>query len=409
MANQPWHELPPAVAAVVRPLLPGLVDEVIAAVGTVPAYQRPLEGDFGVGVRAGVEEALNHLVLEIEAGGPVPRSDVYRRLGRGEMRAGRSLDALLSAYRAGARVMWRRAAEAGEASGLEPATLYLLAESIFAYIDVLSAESAEGYALEQTHLAGETELARRRLVRLLVRDPPAEPELVQAAAREAAWELPRTLAAVAIIAAADVIDGDGAGEDTGAGAREGAGEGRRSPTVRLPVGAITETVGEVLCAIVPDPEAPGRRAQLARAARQARVRAGLGTTVAWSDAALSFGRARAALALAPVGGESLISARDHAGELLLGSDPVLSAEFATAQLAPLAELSAGSRERLTATLAAWLDEQGRLGPAALRLGIHPQTARYRLARLRELFGDTLDDPDTRFWLALALRVSRETR
>jgi hypothetical protein len=408
MANQPWYELPPEVAAVVRPLLPGLVDEVIAAVGTVPAYQRPIEGDFGVGVRVGVEQALNHLVLEIEAAGPVPRSDVYRRLGRGEMRAGRSLDALLSAYRAGARVMWRRAAAAGEASGLEPATLYLLAESIFAYIDVLSAESAEGYALEQTQLAGETELARRRLVRLLVRDPPAEPELVQAAAREAAWELPRTLAAVAITAGLSDAGAVGTGAP-GADNDERQGESRRPPAVRLPVGAITETVGDVLCAIVPDPEAPGRRAQLARAMRQAKAHAGLGTTVAWSDAALSFGRARAALALAPIAGEPLIGAREHAGDLLLRADPVLAAEFALAALAPLAELSAGSRERLTATLAAWLDEQGRLGPSALRLGIHPQTARYRLARLRELFGDSLDDPDTRFWLALALRVSRETR
>jgi DNA-binding PucR family transcriptional regulator len=143
--------------------------------------------------------------------------------------------------------------------------------------------------------------------------------------------------------------------------------------------------------------------------RRARTRAGLGTTVAWGDAALSFGRARAALALAPAVSEPLISARDHAGELLLRADAVLAAEFAAAELAPLSELSAGSRERLTATLAAWLDEQGRLGPAALRLGIHPQTARYRLARLRELFGDALDDPDTRFWLALALRVSGEAR
>jgi hypothetical protein len=389
MAEQPWHELPPTVAAVIRPLLPGLVDEIIAAVGTVPGYQRPLEGEFGVGVRAGVEEALNHLVLEIEAGGPVPRSDVYRRLGRGEMRAGRSLDSLLSAYRLGARVTWRRAAAAGESSGLEPATLYLLAESIFAYIDVLSAESAEGYALEQTHLAGETELARRRLVRLLVRSPPAEPELVQAAAREAAWELPRTLAAVAIAP-------DARGQEAG----------HRPQAVRLPVGAISENVGEVVCAIVPDPEGPGRRRQLERAIRQAQVRGGLGTTVAWGDAALSFMRARAALALTPDAAAPLISAREHAGELLLRADPVLAAEFAAAALAPLAELSAGSRERLTATLAAWLDEQGRLGPAALALGIHPQTARYRLARLRELFGDTLDDPDGRFWLALAMRATR---
>ena len=53
----------------------------------------------------------------------------------------------------------------------------------------------------------------------------------------------------------------------------------------------------------------------------------------------------------------------------------------------------------------WLAEQGRLGQVAERLGVHPQTARYRLARLRELFGDALDDPDARFWLELALRVA----
>ena len=38
------------------------------------------------------------------------------------------------------------------------------------------------------------------------------------------------------------------------------------------------------------------------------------------------------------------------------------------------------------------------------LGLHAQTARYRLSRLRELLGDTLDDPDARFELELALRA-----
>jgi DNA-binding PucR family transcriptional regulator len=36
--------------------------------------------------------------------------------------------------------------------------------------------------------------------------------------------------------------------------------------------------------------------------------------------------------------------------------------------------------------------------------VHPQTARYRIARLRELLGDQLDDPDARFELQLALRA-----
>jgi DNA-binding PucR family transcriptional regulator len=125
--------------------------------------------------------------------------------------------------------------------------------------------------------------------------------------------------------------------------------------------------------------------------------------VRWQEAAVSFARARAALELGD-GSPALIVAREHAGELLLRSEPRLAAELAGERLAPLEDLPAGARVRLTETLRAWLAEQGRLGPVAARLGIHPQTARYRLARLRELFGGALDDPDQRFWLEVALRA-----
>ena len=98
-------------------------------------------------------------------------------------------------------------------------------------------------------------------------------------------------------------------------------------------------------------------------------------------------------------------AREKAGELLLRSDDRLAKELAADRLAPLDELPAGSKARLTETLRVWLAEQGRVGQVAERLGVHPQTARYRLARLRELFGDALDDPEERFWLELSLRVA----
>jgi PucR C-terminal helix-turn-helix domain len=380
MADQPWHELPPAIVGVLRPILGEVTDEMIEAVRTIPAYGRPLEGAFGAGIRAGVREALTHFLAEVEAGGPVERSEVYTALGRGEMRAGRSLDSLLSAYRIGARVAWRRFAAAGVQAGLEPDTLYLLAESIFAYIDVLSAESAEGHAMEQSAAASAAEFRRRRLVRMLVRDPPADPGAIEVVANEAGWLLPRTLAAVAI-----------------------GGDRREAAAVRLPPDAIAESIGELTCAIVPDPDGPGRRAGIERAIVATGARGGLGTTVDWSQARVSFARARAALELA---GDSvaLIGARENAGTLLLASDPRLAAELAADRLAPLAELSPGSRNRLTETLRVWLAEQGRLGPVAERLGIHPQTARYRLGRLRDLFGGRLDDPDERFWLELALRV-----
>ena len=49
---------------------------------------------------------------------------------------------------------------------------------------------------------------------------------------------------------------------------------------------------------------------------------------------------------------------------------------------------------------------GNAAAMAAALGIHPQTARYRIARLRELVDTDLDDPDTRFELELALRTRR---
>ncbi len=380
MADQPWHELPPEIVDVLRPALGDVADEMMQAVSTVPAYARPLEGPFGDGIRQGVQEALRHFLAEIEAGGYVARPDVYSALGRGEMRAGRSLESLLSAYRIGARVAWRRFAAIGVEAGLEPETLYLLAESLFAYIDVLSSESAEGHALEQSAAASEADLRRRRLVRTLVRDPASDPAAVQAAAAEAGWPLPRSLAVLAI-----------------------AGEERSAAASRLPAGAISDSIGELTCAVVGDPDGPGRRGLIERAVRGSGARAGLGTTVDWSEAQLSFARARAALELAgPAPG--VVAARDRAGELLLRTDPRLASELAADKLAPLESLTPGSRARLRETLQAWLAEQGRVGQVAQQLGIHPQTARYRVGRLRELFGDALDDPDSRFWLELALRA-----
>jgi len=404
MSKQPWHELPPRIALVLRPALDDVADEVIEAVRAIPAYARPIEGEFGAGLRAGVREALHHLLAEIEHGGPVPRPDVYRVLGRGEMRAGRTLESLLGAYRLGARVAWRKFAALGTAAGLEPQTLYLLAESIFAYIDVLSAESVEGYALEQSALAGEAEMRRRRLVSLLVRRPTPGPEVVAQAAAEAGWALPRTLAAVALRPPDQpAVSADASGPSPGV-AGPSPGQAAPSGVLALPPDALSAQLGELRCVILPDPDGPGRGAQLERGVAAAGASAGMGTTVGWSEAAVSFERARAVLELAG-GRPGLWRAREHLGSLLLRADPALARELADERLAPLASLGEGARRRLGATLRAWLAHQGRLVAVAAELGVHPQTVRYRLARLRELYGAALEDPEERFWLALALRCA----
>src|SRR5215213_7826728 len=204
--SRPYEAFPPEAAAALRPALPGLADEMIVAIAReVPGYARAMDGEFGQIVRLGVEVALNRFIDLLEA--PEPDAAVSRRtyvdLGRGEFHAGRSLDALLAAYRVGARLAWRRFVDAGVEAQLPPGTIYTLGEAIFAYIDELSAESAEGYAEEQTAAAGESERRRRRLVRLLAQDPPAGQEAVRTAAAAATWTLPRVGLAALVAATAD--------------------------------------------------------------------------------------------------------------------------------------------------------------------------------------------------------------
>jgi hypothetical protein len=379
----PWEDLPAALAAPlaggVEPTGAEIVETIRAG---VPAYGRPLEGDFGQGLRDGVAAALRQfvgLVAGAQDPGALDRR-LYRELGRFEFREGRALESLLSAYRLGARVAWRRAAAAARAAGHDAETLALLAESIFAYIDEMSAASAEGYAAEQSAGVHERERRRSVLLALLARDPPADPGTVREAAAAAGWDLPERLAVLAWDAALS-----------------------RPPV--LPPGALRGRVGDVPVAVIGDPDAPGRAAQLSAAF--AGTTAALGTTTHWRDAGRSLRRARQALALASGGG--LLRADDHLAALVLNAEPGLAAELAARRLAPLAGLRGRTPDRLAATLRAWLDHHGSAPAVARELGVHPQTVRHRLRRLRELFGDALEDPAARFELAVALRASSAPR
>jgi hypothetical protein len=380
------ERLPPELADALWPVLPGLADEIIDAIGReVPDYARPLEGPFGRALRAGVERALGRFVDDVaDPGAPDHGSrEIYVALGRGEMRAGRSLDALLSAYRLGARIAWERCVEAGQAAGHQPETLYRLAGAIFSYIDRISAESVEGYAAEQSAALAARQRRRRALVRLMARDD-AGAEEVRDLAQLAAWPRPATVAGLAVRAR----DGD---------------------RLALRLGGETIAVADqgLALAFVPDPDAPGRHGEL-RSALDG-TPAALGPTVALERAGGSLARAQAALGLledgvlvAPGG---MLVADEHLPVLLLHGDGALAADLAARALAPLREVREGARARLHETLRAWLDEPGQVTRVAERLHVHPQTVRYRLAQLRELFGARLDDPEARFELALAVRVT----
>jgi hypothetical protein len=381
--ERPWERLDPALGAVLEPELPAMADEIIAEIArAIPEYRRPMEGAFGRGLRVGVQEALRQFLGLVGRPGRQISSgrEVYRELGRGELRAGRRLDALQAAYRLGARIAWRRVSAAARSAGADAAAVSLLAESIFAYIDEISAQSVEGYAQAQAAAAGEQQRRRERLVRLVISEERPEDEVVQAAAADAGWPLPRRLAALAL------IDDD-----------------VQRLVGRLGPDAIGGRAGEVTCVLIADADAPGR-AELLDAAVPAGP-AALGPTVSAPEAHVSFTRAREGLRLQQRGvlPGGLVTVADHLGTLLLFRDPQLLDDLARRRLEPLAALGVAARARLEQTLLAWVRYQGSVPAIAEALHVHRQTVRYRLARLRELFGSDLDDPDRRFELELALR------
>ena len=157
------------------------------------------------------------------------------------------------------------------------------------------------------------------------------------------------------------------------------------------------------CAIVPDPGSPGRSSTLAAAIGEGP--AAIGPEGPTDELSRSFAQARLALEVAGDAelGPGLIVAAEHLPALILHRDPALLAELAELRLGPLRGETEASRVRLEETLRAWIDHPGRPTEVARAVHIHPQTARYRLRRLRELLGD-IDDPAIRFELSLALRA-----
>jgi DNA-binding PucR family transcriptional regulator len=120
----------------------------------------------------------------------------------------------------------------------------------------------------------------------------------------------------------------------------------------------------------------------------------------WSRARASYQRALRALTLAD--GPGAVDTDQRLPELVLAADEEAYADLRARALAPLDDLTPAARERLTATLRSWLLHQGRREAVAADLFVHPQTVRYRMGQLREIFGDDLDDPTKVRDLVLAL-------
>ncbi|MBF6059965.1 helix-turn-helix domain-containing protein [Nocardia terpenica] len=308
---------------------------------------------------------------------------VFEQIGRQQFEDGGELSDLLSAYQVGARAAWRHVAESALRIGLGPHLLAALAEAVFAFVDEFSTASAHGYVLEQASSSAARAHRREELAELLLSGRSDKVGLDSAAER-AGWPLPATAA---------VVLADPA--DTAASA---AVEGLDMNTLPIRLPNLTGV-------IVPGLVTGERGRRLTAALDGHAVVIGKSLTLDLLPAGLHIARTALDLRRAGVLVDSPVHVGEHLDTVIANRDQRLLSLLRDDVLQPLQSIPPGTRDRLVETLRCWLWNMGDRQAMAHELHIHPQTVRYRLGRLQELFGGRLDEPHERARLFLVLAWS----
>jgi len=365
--------LDPQVADALRSRLAEVADSVVLRIiEEVPSYAGAWSGRMGEVIRNAVQLALGgFLTLATRQDADAPKAPAIEgayQLGRGEARSGRTVEALLSAYRIGARASWREMADVAVGSGVDSGQLARFAELVFAYIDELSAASVAGHTDELESSGRLRQRNLERLARALLTGAPAD--AVNASAERADWEPPVTLTAVVLP------------ESQVSHALTALDQRTLQPTDDVP--GLPDGHASLL---VPGTGSATARRTLLRGLEG--TDAVVGPSTPWLEASGSY---RRALSCAALGIEGLVDSDDHLAALVLAADADARADLRARVLAPLADLRPSTAEKLTDTLRSWLLHHGRRDAVAEELFVHAQTVRYRVGQLREVYGDRLEDP-----------------
>lgn len=388
-----WHDVPRLqvrrFAAIAMSEAPALAEEILREIRREYPHLPVVLDESGepmalVGIRRAIEVFVQH--LETAEGRPRVPPGVFQEFGRGEGLNGRSLDSLQAIYRMGVRLAWRRFADIGQRVEIPPP------HDVRAGRRGLRVPGRPGRPVGPRlrggggQAGGERLRLQRRLMELLLADrhhgDPAE-ALTERAAR-IGWPLPKKVAVGVLLRPA-----------------------REAVPPAVTQGVLLDMDYEQPRMVVPEPDAAGRPELLHRAL--AGWSGAIGPPVPLADAAKSLRWAEAAVRLMerdllPMRRGPVLH-RTHRGPgppATGGADrrprPALSV--------PLQHCGPTHARRLAETLLAWLETRGGAPEVATRLGVHPQTVRYRLRQIRELWGDEIDDPDRRFELELVLRARR---
>ncbi|MGI8666154.1 MAG: PucR family transcriptional regulator, partial [Jatrophihabitans sp.] len=193
--------VPVELADVMRPLLAQLTAEIASEISSqIVEYGRVPDESYLEVTRSGVSQAITYFVDHI-ADPSVSREEVdecFRRIGRGEAFAGRSLDALRSAYQIAARIAWKSLHVLALEHGLPSSILGELGDAMFDFMNELTEQSVMGFQEAQNQLSDAAYQWRERLLELILTSATSTPREISQLAATGNWTVPRELVMIAV-------------------------------------------------------------------------------------------------------------------------------------------------------------------------------------------------------------------
>ncbi len=322
------------------------------------------------------------LFIDALAGAPTRGravGDFFRWLGRVEAAAGHDLDAMRAAHQIATQETWSELREASHELDLPATAVGQLANALLNFQNQLLQHAIQGFTLVRGRRGDARNSPRSMLIEALLRGDC--PDRIQELASAVSWPVPDSVSVMTTTMSAPA-----------------------RAVVNATTGALAGSNGQRLVVIVDTAAAPRLAQHLAQQVSDP-------VTLSWgvpSDEVHHAARWSARLFRLAASGQvappadGVLLCDDHRAKLCMHADPILRRCTDLEVLAPLLDETPKRRASLAETMLLWLQTRESVPAIADRLGVHQQTVRHRLRRIKELFGDRLSDPSETVALLTAL-------
>jgi len=378
---QGLREVPPSVVHAFRPSVPTLADRITTRIQQeVAAFAGRADADRRELISFAVHSAAD-LFLDLLEGRPVSGHRVdklFRRMGRAEAMDGRGLDAVRAACQIASRDAWLELRHVAESGNLPGSVLGPLGDTLFAYLQHLVDQVQLGYVEAQRERGPER--VRRQLLHAMLAGKPEDE--ICTLADVVAWDVPHECVVLGAAVPADMARA----VEVPSHVLVGISHGYAIVVVAADkVGDGLAVMRNVPCVLPIARSWPVSTADVRHAHR-------------WTRRALSLAR-HGLIACADV-----IDCSEYRSALWLHADPVLRRAVCDDLLAPLLAEKQHQRAVLAETLLLWLRTHASAPALAEQIGVHEQTVRRRLRRLRADFASALAEPSQKVGLLMVLEA-----